>query len=607
MKRIIYFFAAVVFIGLISLNPVFAAHVELNKARTVAENWLHHQVWAFSDWIDVDSKYPYIEEVELVHYEGQLVAYNFLVNPQGHILVPARDELPPVKLYSASRTQTFDQGKALPYFLEAVLLELYQVAEVVTDVASAPDIGDKMDRGALDYSENTRLWSLFDANTQDFVHAVQDASSEQKDMLSISPLVSTTWAQGSPYNFQTPKWFDGQRTLVGCVATAAAQIMKYHEWPKTGNSSSSYKWWNGKQNITLSRNFSNSRYSWTNMPKKVTSASSSAQKTAVAKLSGDVGIAFKMNFGPDGSSAYTSDVTTVLPNYFRYKTSIRWVERKNYSSDVSWMKVFRKEFQNQRPAILAIAENNNGERKNGHAVVVSGYRDAPSEQIHINMGWDGSYNGWYASNNIKTSSYTFNWFNQGAGIGIEPKVTGAQWTEYFRKIPSNWRQDSGVWKIAGNEFWQTSGRAGKWNASTHKGNFSNVDYSAKVKRTGSVTHSNNILVRAGGPILADGLPQNLYCFQYSRDGHFSVFKRINGQWTALKKWTASTHIKKSTNWNTLRAVANGNKLSFYINGKRVWSGSDSILASGWVGVSMYRDTISKNNSFLVDWAKLKEL
>jgi hypothetical protein len=421
LKRIMYCISVVMFIAMILVNPLFAGHVELNKAQTAAENWLHHQVWTFSDWIDVDSTYPYIEGVEFVHYEGKLVAYNFLVNPQGHILVPARDELPPVKLYSTSKTQTFDQKEALPYFLETVLLELFEVTEAVEDVAFALDQGE-MEHGALDYSENTRLWSLFEANTQDFVHGVLDALSAQKDMVGIGPLVTTTWAQGSPYNSQTPKWLDGKRTKVGCVATAVAQIMRYHKWPNTGTGSISYKWWNGEKNITLSRDFTKSKYGWSNMPKKLTVASSLAQKNAVAKISADVGIAFKMNYGPDGSTAFTSDVTTVLPKYFRYK-NIKWVQRDKYPSDSAWMKVFRKEVQNKRPAILSIAENNNGKRENGHAVVVSGYRDTPSEQIHINMGWNGSYNGWYASNNIKTGVYNFNWLNQEAGIGIEPKLT----------------------------------------------------------------------------------------------------------------------------------------------------------------------------------------
>ncbi|MCX5883779.1 MAG: hypothetical protein NTU74_18885, partial [Deltaproteobacteria bacterium] len=50
-----------------------------------------------------------------------------------------------------------------------------------------------------------------------------------------------------------------------------------------------------------------------------------------------------------------------------------------------------------------------------------GYRDAPSETVHINMGWGGSYDGWYVPDSFVTGSY--NWTAttyQGAAIGLQP-------------------------------------------------------------------------------------------------------------------------------------------------------------------------------------------
>ena len=45
----------------------------------------------------------------------------------------------------------------------------------------------------------------------------------------VAPLVKTKWGQGnSVWNYYTPNNY-----VCGCVATAAAQIMKYFEWPKT--------------------------------------------------------------------------------------------------------------------------------------------------------------------------------------------------------------------------------------------------------------------------------------------------------------------------------------------------------------------------------------
>lgn len=47
---------------------------------------------------------------------------------------------------------------------------------------------------------------------------------------SISPLLTTLWKQGSPYNDQCPT-VGGQRAVTGCVATALAQVMNYHQYP----------------------------------------------------------------------------------------------------------------------------------------------------------------------------------------------------------------------------------------------------------------------------------------------------------------------------------------------------------------------------------------
>jgi hypothetical protein len=412
MKRHVLAMAMVLLFSIFWTNLVLAAHVDVTRARTVAENWLHHQVWAYSDWIDAGGEYPRVKGVEQVRYENQLVAYNFQIHPQGYVLVPARDELPPVKLYSTSSNVRFGAADLHP-FLDAVLLELYQGANAVrTSVKSMHD--------QLDFSENSRLWAVFSLQTKDFVGAARAKGRSQMDMLSVGPLVTTTWGQGDPYNLQTPKWSDGRATLVGCVATAAAQVMRYHRWPTTGQGTHSYSWNNGQNNTTLSRNFATRTYDWANMPNSITASSPDAQKNAVAMISADAGIAFSMRYGVDVSSASTAAGARVLPQYFRYKNTARFVERNGYASDSAWMGVFKTEVENQRPALFSIAENQGGQRRNGHSVVVSGYRDAPQEQIHINMGWYGNSDGWYASNNINTGRYNFNWVNQGAVIGIEP-------------------------------------------------------------------------------------------------------------------------------------------------------------------------------------------
>jgi hypothetical protein len=65
-------------------------------------------------------------------------------------------------------------------------------------------------------------------------------------------------------------------------------------------------------------------------------------------------------------------------------------------------------------------------------------------------------------------------------------------------------------------------------------------------------------------------------------------------------------VRKGAAWNTLTVVASGSSLSFYINNTLVWSGTDTELTSGRVGIGMYSDS-SAGNVLYVNYAWLREL
>mgnify|MGYP001104458280 CR=1 FL=1 len=104
-----------------------------------------------------------------------------------------------------------------------------------------------------------------------------------------------------------------------------------------------------------------------------------------------------------------------------------------------------------------------------------------------------------------------------------------------------------------------------------------------------------------GSISAEGFWDAGYLLSYTNSGQFSVYKfNPSGGPTAVRNWSASPAILAG-DWNTLKVIAVGNSLKFYINGTLVWSGSDSTLKVGQVGFGFYRDAAS--GVMLVDWAK----
>jgi hypothetical protein len=382
-----------------------AGEVGLKRAGQVAINWIRES--ARNSPIVKGNSFKIIDH-EAIVVNNRTVGYNFILSPQGHIIVPSRDELPVVKLYSFDSTMRIaDDSDASRWISE----ELFK-------------LDDALDRHAAEianvkHSEthNGRLWERFQKDSAAFAKEESLSPLQSEATVSLGPLISTTWGQGDPYNLSTPL-YNGSRTYTGCVATAAAQIMKYWNYPATGQGSTSYSWYNGSTYQTLSADFSASTYDWNSMTSSYSVGSTTAQRQAVAKLMSDVGIAFHMLYGTGGSSASTMDGVEVFKTYFKYKNTIQGVYRSDYASDRVWMQVFKNEVQSGRPSQLRIRD----EKVGGHSVVVDGYMDSPTEQIHLNMGWTGSYDGWYVSNNIVTGSYHWTDVNyQAAVIGIEPK------------------------------------------------------------------------------------------------------------------------------------------------------------------------------------------
>lgn len=386
-----------------------AADVSPDKARIVAENWLYHIVHSFGSWGRNVS--PSISGEEPLVFKGAVVGYNFTVKPKGHILVSARDDIPAVKLYSENATlsvQNENQQEQVSWiaeeiFLLGVAIDSYGYELAAADPSQNPDL---------------KVWARFKKDPRIFGAAfLSDEASPEA--VSYGPLLTTTWTQSDPYNQQCPLDSSGCRTIVGCVATAASQIMKFWNYPSTGQGQTSYTWNDGTKDVTLSRNFADSTYDWANMPNSLTSASSTTQKSAVSKLCADVGVAFHMEYGCKDSSASTSDAPNVLINYFKYQNTAAWVDRSSYTSQSAWMQVFKAEVQAGRPSQLSIKDAKAG----GHSVVVDGYRDSPSETVHINMGWSGNYDGWYTPDSFITGSYTWSDTGRGAAIGIQPPST----------------------------------------------------------------------------------------------------------------------------------------------------------------------------------------
>jgi photosystem II stability/assembly factor-like uncharacterized protein len=178
----------------------------------------------------------------------------------------------------------------------------------------------------------------------------------------------------------------------------------------------------------------------------------------------------------------------------------------------------------------------------------------------------------------------------------------------FNGSAAGWVSHSGTWGVD-SQYLGTVGLSGTSSSVSYAEDFDDFDYQARVLRQGCDSCANRLIVRGTPyPLTSSNHWYNEYEFQYSREGRFSVYKRVaGGSAVTLKYWTYSAAINQGTAWNILRVVANGSAFAFYINGTLVWVGSDSSMSAGRVGLSMYRSSASTGDLFLADWASLSTL
>ncbi|RHJ84357.1 thiol protease/hemagglutinin PrtT [Parabacteroides sp. AM08-6] len=211
---------------------------------------------------------------------------------------------------------------------------------------------------------------------------------ERGDLLlkSQSNLLNTAlWNQTAPYNNLCPT-VSGEKTPTGCVATALAIVMRYHEWPDVGEGSHSYT--TQTYQLPLSATF-NTNYDWINMPLSYVSGQYTDQEASnVATLMYDCGVMSDMDYAPDNSGALTITAAQGLVNYMKYDKSLQVLLRELYTED-EWDEIMKNEIDNNRPVVYG-GEN---DQKEGHQFVLDGYN--ADNYYHINWGWGGLANGYF--------------------------------------------------------------------------------------------------------------------------------------------------------------------------------------------------------------------
>jgi len=349
----------------------FGASVDKELANQVANNYYKHYSGK-SDMILADSYSN--------NYNGLTTWYVFNYRSGGFVVIAGDDAVTPILAESNSGYFAYPiSSPTVKYWFDNYDKDIAHIISAKYDnTATLPE------------------WNSILQN--DFPRATND----------VGPLLSTTWDQSQYYNYYCPTAAGGPggHAYAGCVATTMGQIMKYHSFPEHGYLSHSYT---HASYGTQTANYGTTTYEWNSMGTAATSSS----YQAIATLLYHNGVAVNMDYGADGSGAFSEDVPWNLVTYYNYEPStITLKEKANYTS-TGWKSLLMAELDLLHPIYYS-----GDDGTSGHAWVCDGYRTSDTK-FHMNWGWSGLYNGYFAIGSLNAGGYTPNNDNK-VIIGIQP-------------------------------------------------------------------------------------------------------------------------------------------------------------------------------------------
>lgn len=204
----------------------------------------------------------------------------------------------------------------------------------------------------------------------------------------IAPMISSQMAQGLPYNQQCPTTTtsSSEYCVAGCVAIAMAQILNYYKSRTPCITIPAYtsddldRYMSELPSTTFNYSIINDWYD------KAANTTTGAQE--VAKLVRYCAQSVEMNFGKNSSSA-TSQVNAFV-YYFGFDKDARQIKREDVTA-AEWDNLVYTELAEGRPVYISARKSSGG-----HAFICDGYNG--DGLYHINWGWRGHQNGYFALN-----------------------------------------------------------------------------------------------------------------------------------------------------------------------------------------------------------------
>lgn len=383
MKRLLLIAGMIIAHALMIAAPVSQAVV-----FTVAENWIEmksNSICSISNYVIVSDSL------------STPLYYKIDFQPQGFVIVAADDSSIPILGYSVT-------GSILGSSNPARESMLNEYSSQVTDIKS----------NNRSNSETSAIWaSIINGTATTIAH--HDIN------------LSTDWHQSAPYNNLCPlNNPGGSRSVVGCVATATAQIINYHKlWEHVFTDADDYSYPDINPQYCVDDMASSLAFPTftslnTNMENVVYNFRHDIPLTStdIQALCFGTGVLEEMSYSSTASSAYT------------YNDAYRAFQELNYSclrdtktvnNNGTWIPRIVQDIDADRPIQYRGTDHLGG---NGHSFILCGYQtnNVGTTEFLVNWGWGSSYNGeYYTLDALNPSNYNFS-FNHQMIYNIRPNI-----------------------------------------------------------------------------------------------------------------------------------------------------------------------------------------
>ena len=368
---------------LLTLSGALAAPVGSSQARMAVKNWLRiGDTFSCPLGTEVESskvcKTEEGDEFHVVKLKGR-----------GFVVTSADTRIEPIIAFSSAENLIEDDRNPLWCLLKGDLAARGKAMKAPRPLATGPQT----------VNPNEKRWDRL-LKPSPKILGTQNPSDVR-----VAPLIRSQWSQGSHNNYSDPNhenkcynYYTPNNWPCGCVATAGAQIMRYHRYPTTKVTAGTYEC-SAPSPVYLT--MQGGTYDWDKMPLVPAKGVTEEQRQAIGKLTSDLGISCCMSYGERGSSAGPIDLSTSLVDRFHYSNAkyVYFNSGSTYPFPYS-LERLKKALIPNLDARLPVEMGVSGD--GGHAIIADGYGyDKNQFYIHVNLGWAGMDDAWYLPPDIQ--------------------------------------------------------------------------------------------------------------------------------------------------------------------------------------------------------------